>query len=172
MAKKRGERKKAVSKAKVSAGKKKRKAARGAEEAAGKKVHVIDSYKFTSLNMPISVRIYRQEGEFVPMYDLYISTISKTTEVILERIRKELVHKVNLGMVDITQLKKTEAVEEGFSETIKDLVRKYFPDVDEKTAEFLSSYLIQKSLGLGTIEILMDDVNLEAIAINSAEEPV
>ncbi len=137
-----------------------------------KKLHMIDSYKFTSLNMPISVRVFKREEEFVPTYELSISTISKNTEVILERIRKELVKKVNLGMVDITQIKKTGVVEERFSETIRDLVGKYFPDIDERTSVFLSSFLIQKALGLGRIEILMDDESLEEIAINSAGEPV
>jgi flagellar protein FlaI len=122
--------------------------------------------------MPISVRICRKHEEFVPIYELSISTISKNTEIILERIRKELVRKVNLGMVDITQIKRTGVVEEKFSNTIRDLVGKYFPDIDERTATFLSSYLIQKSLGLGPIEILMDDETLEEVAINSAEDLV
>ncbi len=133
---------------------------------------VIDSYKFTSLNMPISVRIFMEQDDFVPRYELSISTISRNTEIILERIRKELVHKVSLGMVDITQAKRSGIIEDKFSETIKDLVQKYFPDIDEQTSNFLSSYLIQKSLGLGQIEILMDDEALEEIAVNSAEEPV
>jgi len=136
------------------------------------KMKMIDSYKFDSLNMPISVRIFMKQDEFVPTYDLYISTISRNTEVILERIRKELVHKVNLGMVDITQIKRTGVVEEKFSNTIRDLVGKYFPDIDDTTLNFLSSYLIQKSLGLGQIEILMDDDALEEIAVNSSEDMV
>lgn len=137
-----------------------------------KKSNIIDSYKFTSLNIPISVIIYLNPGNFVPTYDLKISTISRNTEIILERIRKELVHKVNLGMVDLTTEKKSGYVEEKFSEAIKDLIGKYFPDIDDKVTEFLASYLIQKSLGLGKIEILMDDASLEEIAINSADEPV
>jgi len=51
-------------------------------------------------------------------------------------------------------------------------IKKHFPDVDKKTMNFLKSYLIQKSLGMGNIEILMNDVNLEEIAINNADEPV
>lgn len=174
MAKKRGAKAKAKKKKarKKAPKKEKPKKASGKKESAPAKVRAMDSYKFTSLNMPISVKVYMKEGNFVPTYELYISTISKNTEIILERIRKELVHKVNLGMVDITQIKRTGAVEEKFSEAIRDLVDKYFPDIDERTATFLSSYLIQKSLGLGTIEILMDDVNLEEVAINSADESV
>jgi flagellar protein FlaI len=138
----------------------------------GKKSSIIDSYKYKSLNIPISVVVYLNPGEFVPTYDLKISTISHNTEIILERIRKELVHRVNLGMVDITTEKKSGYVEEKFSDAIKDLIGKYFPDIDDRTTEFLASYLIQKSLGLGKIEILMDDESLEEVAINSADEAV
>jgi len=56
--------------------------------------------------------------------------------------------------------------------TIMFLISKYFPDIDTSTYDFLVSYLIQKSLGMGKLEILMDDVSLEEIVVNSASEPV
>jgi flagellar protein FlaI len=133
---------------------------------------VIASYEFLSDKMPILIKIARQPREFVPLYMVTIASISKNTEIILERIRKELISEVNLGMVELTDLKKTGIVEEKFIETINNMVAKHFPDTDEKTSEFLVSYLIQKSLGMGSIEILMDDQNLEEITINSADEPV
>jgi flagellar protein FlaI len=133
---------------------------------------VIDSYQFESDRMPISVRIVKRQEEFVPLYLVTIASISSNTEIILERIRKELINEVNLGMVELTDLKKAGVVEERFTDTIRNLVTKYFPDVNEKSAEFLVSYLIKKSLGLGTVEILTADKHLEEITINSAEEPV
>lgn len=132
---------------------------------------LIDSYDFLSDRMPISIRIVKTK-DFVPIYNVTISSISKNTEIILERIRKELITEVNLGMVELTDLKKTGIIEERFSETIRNLIGKYFPDIDDRTAQFLVTYLIQKSLGMGSIEILMDDSNLEEIAINSSDEPV
>lgn len=44
--------------------------------------------------------------------------------------------------------------------------------MEDKTKDFLSTYLIQKSLGLGNLEILMNDDLIEEIVINSANEPV
>ena len=135
-------------------------------------VKLLATYNFISDNIPITIRIYKQRGEFVPIYDVSISSISKTTEMILEKIREELTAQVSLGMVDILVTKDTGIIEQRFMDAITTLVSKHFPDADEKTANFLKSYLIQRSLGLGSIEILMDDVNLEEIAINDAEEPV
>ncbi|MBS3131182.1 CpaF family protein [Candidatus Woesearchaeota archaeon] len=133
---------------------------------------VIDTYRFNSENMPISIRIYNKEGEFVPIYEVSISGISPHTEIVLEKIRQELTSQVSLGMVDILSEKKTGVIEQKFIEAIEALISKYFPDLDEKNLNFLKTYLIQRSLGLGNIEILMDDENLEEIAVNGAHEPV
>jgi archaeal flagellar protein FlaI len=142
------------------------------EKQSEKHIEILEEYDFNSSNMPIHIRIFRQQGEYVPIYDVSIASISKTTEVILEQIRKKLIREVSLGMVDITNLKETGIVEDKFKETIHILVQKYFPDVDEQGLGYLSTYLTQKSLGLGQIEILMDDRLLEEITINRADEPV
>ena len=68
--------------------------------------------------------------------------------------------------------KNNEYVEQKFSETIYYLVTKYFPYSDKDTINFLTTYLIQKSLGMGKVEILMSDVKLEEIVINASSEPV
>lgn len=133
---------------------------------------LIEAYDFVSNKIPVNVRIHMIAEEFVPVYEVSLSKISKTTEIILEKIRRELIKEVTLGMVDLTSTKETGVIENKFSDTIKELVEKYFPDMEVETKEFLSSYLIQKSLGLGSIEILMSDANLEEIAINQSEEPV
>ncbi len=132
----------------------------------------IDKYEYKSQDIPISVTVSRAKGEFVPIYEVRISSISKTTEFLLEKIRQELIKQVNLGVADILDVKKAPQVEGLFEETIADLIRKYFPDADEATAGFLTSYLVARSLGLGNIELLMDDIQLEEIVINQADEPV
>ncbi len=136
----------------------------------GKKV--LGTYTFISDEIPITITIYTKTGEFVPIYDVSIASISKTTEAMLERIRHELTSKVSLGMVDILNTKKTGVIEQGFMDAITFLIKKYFSSADEKTQNFLKSYLIQKSLGMGQIEILMDDITLEEIAINGGGQPV
>ncbi|HLC50077.1 MAG TPA: ATPase, T2SS/T4P/T4SS family [Candidatus Nanoarchaeia archaeon] len=137
-----------------------------------KKEDILTTYDFVSESIPITITIHKKKGEFIPLYNVSISSISKNTEIILEKIREELTTQVNLGMVDILSTKDTGIIEQRFTDTITNLISKHFPDADEKTASFLTSYLIQRSLGLGSIEILMDDEKLEEIAVNDAEEPV
>jgi archaeal flagellar protein FlaI len=135
-------------------------------------VKIISTYNFKSDNIPITVKIYTKKGEFVPIYDVSISGISKNTEIVLEKIREELTSQVSLGMVDILSTKETGVIEKKFTEAIEILLNKHFPDASKDIINFLKSYLIQKSLGLGPVEILMDDEGLEEVAINCEEDPI
>ena len=53
---------------------------------------VKDEYNFISNEIPIKIRIYTEKNEFVPIYEVSISSISKNTEIILEKIRQELIN--------------------------------------------------------------------------------
>ncbi|MFP4524085.1 MAG: ATPase, T2SS/T4P/T4SS family [Candidatus Woesearchaeota archaeon] len=137
-----------------------------------KRQEQLDQYEFKSGDIPITITVKRVPGEFVPIYDVAISSISRTTEHILEKIRQQLIKEVSLGLADLTDSKKSTVVEDKFKEYISMLIDKYFPDTDEETQGFLKSYLNAKALGLGSVEFLMNDILLEEIVINQAEEPV
>ncbi|MBW2966931.1 type II/IV secretion system ATPase subunit [Candidatus Woesearchaeota archaeon] len=133
---------------------------------------VIDEYTFKSAEIPVRVTVKRMREEYVPIYDLNISVISKATQLILERIREEIIKAVNLGMIELRDLKRRGVVEEKFQTTIQSLIEKYFPDANDNERTFMTTYLIQRSLGMGNLEILNDDRFLEEIVINSSTEPV
>ena len=133
---------------------------------------LIDSYQFISNKIPIKINIKKKSSDYVPHYEVVLLTISETTQLILEKIREELIRRVDLGIVDITDVKKAKLIEERFKEAIKLLIQDYFPEANESVQEHLIAYLVQRSLGLGNLEILMNDNQLEEIVVNSAEEPV
>src|SRR3989344_207803 len=135
-------------------------------------VAVKESYQFYSDNIPVEINIHSDTNEFVLIYEVKISSISSNTELILDKIRFELIDKVDLGVADITNPKRYEIIKEKFKDTIVNLIKRYFPDLDDKSIDFFTTYLMHKSFGLGKIELLLDDINLEEIVINNAEEPV
>ncbi len=147
-------------------------AQRGGKAAPKAAVTLKDSYEFTSHEVPILIKIYSKHGDYVPTYEVNIPHITENTEIILEKIRHELITEVSLGMIDLLDIKRTSAIEDGFREAIDILVQKYFPDVEAETVRLLKAYLYQKSLGLGDIEILTNDSSVEEIAINTSTEPV
>lgn len=133
---------------------------------------ILETYEFTTKNIPAKIIIKRVSEEYVPIYTVNISKISTTTAAILEKIKTELVKQVNLGVIDILDSKQKDNVSAQFKTTISILLDKYFPEVSDDQKNFLNTYLVQQSLGMGNVEILMDDVNLEEIAVNSSKEPV
>lgn len=135
-------------------------------------VKIIDEYSYKFKDINIDVVVMKKKGEFVLLYDLFVSSISTTTDFVLEKIRQELVDKISLGFSDITDKKKSRFIEDKFEQAIKIMIDKYFIDADLQTKDFLFSYLVSKSLGLGNIDLLMSDANLEEIVINQAQEPV
>lgn len=137
-----------------------------------KEDQVFEVYEYKSGDIPIKVTIEKKSSEFTPVYSLEVSAISKTTEFILEKIRQELIRKVDLGIMDLNDIKKTGVVEDRFEELIGILIQKYLPDSDPETSHFLTSYLKIKSLGLGNLELLMNDHLLEEIVVNEAKSPV
>jgi len=133
---------------------------------------VIDSYNFKSGSIPISITIEKEKGSFVASYNVSISKISKNTELILSKILEEIADKINLGIADITDPKKTIQTRGKFKDAILIMVSKYFPDISNQTRNFFTDYLMQKGFGLGKIDLILGDVNLEEVAINNADEPL
>jgi flagellar protein FlaI len=132
----------------------------------------LEKYRFTAAGIAVDITIGTVAGEYVPIYYLSIPLISPATMLVLERIRTELIKTVELGMMDITDPKRGKEAEQKFAEAIAQLIRKYFPDAGEETVSVLVAYLMQKTLGLGDLETLMNDRNLEEIAVNNSDDPV
>ena len=131
----------------------------------------LDSYKIEMEHEVISIDIYRDSGGYTH-YDISIKNISKTTNIILRKIREEFISQISIGKIEIATTEGAEAIKERFKEEILILIRKYFPHVDRRTTELLISELIRQNIGLGDIEILLKDDLLEEIVVNSAKESV
>ncbi|MBI4151046.1 type II/IV secretion system ATPase subunit [Candidatus Woesearchaeota archaeon] len=133
---------------------------------------ILDTYQFVANQLTITVTIQRVPDSYVPVYHLNTRSISPTTELVIERIRQDLISTVELGPVDIAEQKDPNALQKRFDDTVQKLVRKYFPDTDDKTISFLHALVMQRSFGLGELDSLMYDSQLEEVAVNNAEEPV
>ncbi len=137
-----------------------------------KEKRLIDNYQITVNKIAVEIRIEWFEEEAVPKYIVNITNISDTTKVILEKIREEFINKINLQ--DIRDLSDNEAedIRDKFKKEIRNLIDKYFPNTDEDTTNMLINYLLEENLGLGKIEILLEDKRLEEIVVNNHKEPV
>ena len=130
---------------------------------------IIDTYELNVNNIVVDVTIIIKEEEFVPIYSISITNISDTTKIILEKIRDEFVSEETKTL---SEEESVYDVQEQFKEKILKLLAKYFPNADKRTMDMLINYILQQNIGLGNLDILLKDINLEEIVINNAKEPV
>ncbi|HLC46258.1 MAG TPA: ATPase, T2SS/T4P/T4SS family [Candidatus Nanoarchaeia archaeon] len=135
-------------------------------------VKTLDSYKITLGNLITKVDIFWRKNEFVPNYHVSVANISRTTQLILEKIRKEFISKVSIAMEEVSGEEGVDIIRTKFEKEIKHLIEQYFSNLDKETSDLLISYVIRQNLGLGDIEILLKDPSLEEIVINNSADPV
>ena len=126
-----------------------------------KERNYLEKYVVQTSNFPVNIGIFKTPKAYTPVYDLKIKQISKETETVLEKIREELISQVSLGVLEIAEAQSAAKIKKKFEKAILDLIDKYFIDLDVTTRSYLSSFLIQKALGLGMIEFLLKDPNIE-----------
>ena len=131
---------------------------------------IIDSYELSVNNIIIDVSIYSSEDEPVPIYAISITNISETTKIILEKIREEFVSQ-EIKTFEEKSLESV-SIQNQFKKNIWVLLKKYFPTANQKTMDMLINYILQQNIGLGNIEILLKDENLEEVVVNNAQEAV
>jgi flagellar protein FlaI len=139
-----------------------------------KKATIISSYSFSSEAIPIEVKILKT-GDFVPKYEISKLGIDKWTELILQtKLRGELVSEVKLDISEILDPRKFEEVKAKFLEAATRIIEREFQQqpLSEEKKRVLAVYLLQNTLGLGELENLLYDEQLEEVVINNSNEPV
>lgn len=132
----------------------------------------LEKYSLKLNEIVINISVVEDENESVPLYISSVGNISEMTRVILEKIRQEFISSVNLGRIHFDENSEIMKIRDMFKQEVRKLVKKYFPNIDSRTELMLLNYLISQDLGLGDLEILLQDDGLEEIVVNNAKEPV
>jgi len=113
----------------------------------------------------------RKRGN-VLIYELEVPKIDTATMVLLEDVRNELVSATTIGMREIVDPNAVEGIRKRFMGEANALLEKKIPTLNSETKGILINRLMQDMLGLGEIEFLVNDSNLEEIVIPSSKEPI
>lgn len=137
-----------------------------------KESQLLSSYSFQNEGIPIDVRVIKK-GDFVPLYEVTIPGIAEGTRLILEtKLKGELVAEVKLDISEILDPKRFAEVKAKFLDGAHRILQRNFPTLPSEKRNILAVYLIQNALGLGSLESLLADEQLEEVVINNAREPV
>jgi len=133
---------------------------------------MLASYSFKNEGLPVEVKIVRKR-DFVPRYEVTIPGIAEGTKLILEtKLKGELISEVKLDISEILDPKKYEEVKSKFLGAAHKILQRNFPSLTEDKRDILAVYLLQNTLGLGEMESLLADDNLEEVVVNNSREPV
>ncbi len=136
------------------------------------KIEQLAKYSLTVEQIPVEITIYRSSEEFTPIYHIDLLNISDTTQLIIEKIRDEIISEVSFGLTKKGVQLNEEEIKKHFKERVLELLKAYFPNLDQGTIDLLANYIVLTSMGLGDLEFLLKDEYLEEVVVNNASEPV
>jgi archaeal flagellar protein FlaI len=105
-------------------------------------------------------------------YNLHVPALGVATASLLGEIRDQLVSATTISMKEIVDPYAFNSIKQRFMEKADTLIKKHLPNITPSMEDFLIGKLMQDMLGLGEIEFLVSDPNLEEIVILSSKEPI
>ncbi|VVB65725.1 Type II/IV secretion system protein [Candidatus Gugararchaeum adminiculabundum] len=135
-------------------------------------VEVLDEYKIMASGVPAEVRIMRREDKFTDTYELKQIKLQPATELVLDQIKRKIIENVEVDAAAISDVKGLQNARESFIKRTEEQVKEELGDVNEATKKILVGKLVHELVGLGEMELLLADENLEEVVVNSAAEPV
>jgi len=136
----------------------------------GVKGDVLERYEIEVDGARVGVEIVK--GVFGVVYNLIVPGVSVVTETLLTDLRNELVSATTVSMKEILDPTAFEGIKRRFIVDAERILKKKLPNTTDETKNFLIGKLIQEMLGLGEIEFMVNDPNLEEIVILSAKESI
>lgn len=129
-------------------------------------VKVIHTYKFKADNVPVGIEIVRDPRELVLLYRMDLPEVGKITKMIMEDIKQKLTQALPLQLeVEIVEKEK-------FLIRARELLVQSLPHLPEHEILMLSGFLYHQMLGLGELELMIKDDQLEEVAVINSKEPV
>lgn len=132
---------------------------------------VLDQYEISFENSMIPIMIYKdRKKDLNKIYEVGILEIGKYTNLIVEKIKEDLLREgiFNSRTSDFNYSNMKKA----FVNKVEELIKFYFPNLGFVERERLITYLVQKSLDLGFVDILISDSMIEEITINGADSNI
>lgn len=141
-----------------------------AKEKEVKNKGALEDYKLEIDGAHAKVEILKNEEGIT--YNLFIPGISPVTSIFLDEIRNELISATTVSTKELTDPTLFFKIKMRFMEDARRLLREKLPHTKKEVEDYLVGTLMQDMLGLGKIEFLISDPNLEEIVIPSAKEKI
>jgi len=130
------------------------------------------SYSVHSDDVEATINVLHRKNDHVPTYSVEYPEFKEATRTVLDDIKHEITRRVDIEEKEILDPKSVEKIKGEFIERSKEVTKEFFPKLDKEEVSTIAGRLTHQMYGLGRIEILLSDDDLEEIVINCAEEPI
>jgi len=135
-------------------------------------METLQSYVIVADNVPARVDIVKRPEEYTPVYDVKFPTIEPATQAVLESLKERLIELVKIEISEILDPKVMEDIKNRFLEGAKNAIAQELPAIPDKEKNILAGTLVHEMLGMGKLEIVLNDDDLEEVVINNSSESV
>ncbi len=133
-------------------------------------VEVLEKYQVEADGAKVAIEI---KSEFLgTLYYLKLPEFDEHAKKMMQEVRAELIAITTVSTKELTDIEAFAAIKERFMQEAVRLINRRTPSSSEQQRKTYVGKLLQDMLGLGSIEFLINDPNLEEIVITSAKEPV
>ena len=133
---------------------------------------VLERYGVDADKVPASVKIIEDNEHNVPIYDISTPQIGPATLALMESLKSKVSELVPIEIEESIDPEKSKQQKEHFLKQIKGVIQDNLPDESEDRIDILAGVMLHQMFGLGFIELLMSDDNLEELAINGVKQPI
>lgn len=130
---------------------------------------VLSEYELDAHGTSVKIQIVDAD-EFVPIYNIIFPGIGDATKLLVMSLRSELTSMVPIDPARIEDKRYLNSLNQKYIDAGNILIDKYVPGTNPEAKRLLTSYILNMMLGLGDLEALIADDNLEEIAINGAKD--
>ena len=133
---------------------------------------VLEQYSFSEDNVQAQIQIIQLNEDNHPFYSLYVQTYGPYTRILLEEMRDKIASTISIEAIDLSDMAQAKELKQQFAEATKKQLALMLKGFPLETLDSLTGQMLHTLYGLGELELLMADNNLEEIAINSSKTPV
>lgn len=131
----------------------------------------IDSYTITLGEIHLPIRVL-DTGDYVYHYNIAIPHIDFVTRALLDETKRSLVGEIQIETHKVLDQERVQVLKTKFFHHAKEKIKNVLKSASDDYAATLSRVLVNEMMGLGEIEYLLADNNLEEITVNSSKEVV
>ncbi len=133
---------------------------------------LLEKYRYIIDFVPATIEIYKVKEEQRPVYHIVTPYVGAYTRAFFEELKENIAEQIPIEASEITDNRKGFELKKRFFIIARKELKSYLAESQPRIVDVLAGLLLHAMYGLGELEILLGDNNLEEVAVNSAKTPI